>query len=61
MAKKIIWTAEAEKTHDAVIDYLEEHWSEREVRRYIERVGEVIERIKKHPLLSSTIHRERRM
>ena len=50
MAKKIIWTPEAEKTFDAIIDYLQEYWSEREIGNFIERVNSVTEHIKRHPL-----------
>ena len=50
MAKKIIWTAEAEKTFGAVIDYLHQHWSNREIQNFIERLSSVTEHIKRHPL-----------
>lgn len=46
MAKKIIWTPEAEKTFAAVIDYLQQHWSNREIQAFIERVNSVAEHIK---------------
>ncbi len=50
MAKKIIWTPEAEKTFKAVIDYLERHWSKKEIQNFIERVNSVTEHVKKHPM-----------
>jgi plasmid stabilization system protein ParE len=50
MAKKIIWTPEAEKTFDSVLDYLDKHWSERELKNFVERVSSVIEHIRRHPL-----------
>ena len=50
MAKKIIRTPEAEKTFGTVIDYLQQQWSEREIKYFIERVNSVTEHIKRHPL-----------
>ena len=51
MAKKIIWTPEAEKTYDAIIDYLQEHWGEKEIVNFIKRTNSVVMHIKKHPML----------
>ena len=50
MVKKIIWTPKAEKSFDTVIAYLEEHWSEREVGHFIEKVNTIIEHITRFPL-----------
>lgn len=50
MAKTIIWTPEAEKTFDAVIDYLQQHWSGREIKNFIKRVSSVTDHIRRHPL-----------
>ena len=50
MAKKIIWTPQAEKTFAAVVDYLQHHWSDREIQTFIERVNSITEHIKRHPL-----------
>lgn len=50
MAKEIIWTPEAEKTHDAVIQYLAEKWSAKEVKKYIEKVNTIVHHISTHPL-----------
>ncbi len=50
MAKEIIWTREAEKTHDAVITYLAEEWSAKEVKKYIEKVNQIVHHISHHPL-----------
>lgn len=50
MVEKVIWTPEAEKTFDAVIAYLQQHWSEREIKNFIERVNNVVEHIGRHPL-----------
>lgn len=50
MAKTIIWTPEAEKTLDDIIDYIDQHWSQKEVRNFIERVDRVTDHISRHPL-----------
>lgn len=50
MAQKIIWTPEAENTFDQVIAYLEEHWTEKEIRKFIKKTNEVIHHISFHPL-----------
>ena len=50
MAKEIIWTPQAEKTHDAVINYLEQEWSEKEVIKFIEKVNSIVQHISRHPL-----------
>ena len=50
MAKKIIWTPEAEKTNDLIIDYLEKNWSKKEVVAFIEKVNSIVLHISLHPL-----------
>jgi len=35
MALKIVWTPRAEKAYEEIISYLEEHWTEREVRNFL--------------------------
>ncbi|MBI4945899.1 MAG: hypothetical protein HY840_05805 [Bacteroidetes bacterium] len=50
MAKKIIWTHEGEKTFEAVTDYLQQHWSEREIIIFFKRVNNVAEHISRYPL-----------
>ena len=50
MVKKIIWTPEAEKSFEAVIDYLQKHWSQRELEKFIEQVNNIVYHITRHPL-----------
>ncbi len=50
MVKKITWTPEAEKTFESVIDYLQQYWSEWEIKNFIERADSVTEQITRHPL-----------
>lgn len=50
MAKKIIWTPEAELSFECVIEYLKEKWSDKETRKFIVKVNEVVQHISSHPL-----------
>ena len=50
MVKKVIWTPEAEKSFDAVIAYLEEHWTRREIKNFLEQTNVIIQHITRHPL-----------
>ncbi|ALO14054.1 Plasmid stabilization system protein [Salinivirga cyanobacteriivorans] len=49
MALKIKWTEEAEETFDAVIEYLENKWTEKEARNFAQKTNKVIEQIQKNP------------
>lgn len=50
MVKKIIWTPQAEKSFDAVINYLQEQWSEKEIVNFVEKVNTVVSHIAHFPL-----------
>lgn len=50
MAKKIIWTPEAEKTFEAIISHLQEHWSNKEIKKFVEKLDRILEHISRHPL-----------
>lgn len=50
MVKKITWTPQAEKSFDSVIVYLREHWTEKEIKVFIERSNTVIFHISHFPL-----------
>ena len=58
MVKKIIWTPEAESSFESVIGYLQEHWSEREIIKFIQRAEIVIRHIERHPLSYRTAGKE---
>jgi len=45
----IRWLPEAELTYAAVLEYLKEHWTSKEVMAFIDRTEEVIEYIRKRP------------
>ena len=51
MAKKVIWTPESEKTFEAILTYLETHWTEKEQLNFIAAANKTIETISKQPLL----------
>lgn len=48
---KIIWSEEADQNVDAVLDYLENNWSEREVSNFITKLQERISLISEQPKL----------
>jgi hypothetical protein len=51
MALKINWTAEARQTHESVIIYLQEEWTDKEVKNFIKRTNYLILHISEHPYL----------
>ena len=50
MAKKIIWTPEAELSFESVIHFLQEHWSEKEIVKFVQRAEIVIKHIERHQI-----------
>lgn len=51
MAYKITWLSKARKTFDANINYLEKHWSEKEIINFVSAVDEKLDNISNHPHL----------
>jgi plasmid stabilization system protein ParE len=49
MAFKIIWTKQAAKGFDKIIDYLQENWSEKEIINFIEETDRFFEILIQHP------------
>ena len=49
MAKVVIWTLEAEETFGAVIEYLAEKWTEREIEHFVRSTERVMGLISEHP------------
>ncbi|HAN00467.1 MAG TPA: hypothetical protein DCQ26_17885 [Marinilabiliales bacterium] len=49
MALEIIWSIRAEKGFDKIVNYLEENWTEREVRNFMQESQEFFELLKKNP------------
>jgi plasmid stabilization system protein ParE len=48
---RVLWSAEAEKTFDQIIEYLSDRWTEKEARNFILRTDELIAAITKQPRL----------
>lgn len=46
---KVVWTFEAEKSFNAILDYLMEVWSQKEALAFIDLVEDTIENIRTHP------------
>ena len=58
----VVWSAEAEAIYTDILTFLEEHWTEKQALRFIERTEEVIGLIEANPMMyprSSTkgVHR----
>ena len=49
MALKARWTPEAEETFNAIIEYLENKWTDIEVRSFVQKSQKVIGQIEKNP------------
>ena len=49
MALKIVWTVRAAKGFHRIIKYLEEQWTEKEVRSFIKETNDFFELLKEHP------------
>ena len=45
----VVWSAEAEVTYIDIVSFLEEHWSEKQVLRFVKRTEEVIRLIESNP------------
>jgi plasmid stabilization system protein ParE len=58
MAKAIIWTPEAEETFDAIINYLENNWTEREIEYFINTTNKVIELLAENPKIYRKTNRK---
>jgi len=49
MALVARWSKEAEDTFDEIIKYLEDNWTEKEIRNFVGSANKVIEQIEKNP------------
>lgn len=49
MALEIVWSIRAEKGFDKILNYLEENWTEREIRNFVEESQEFFDLLKKNP------------
>jgi glucose-6-phosphate 1-dehydrogenase len=57
MVKEVKWTKESIKTFEQVIDYLEKHWTEKEVLQFIQATDRVVRYISVYPSLFRKIER----
>lgn len=62
MALKTIWSLDAVETFESIIDYLNEYWTEKEVRIFVRKTNALIEQIEKYPYQykSSSFHEIRK-
>ncbi len=58
MAKEIIWSPQSEITFFRVLEYLYEHWTEKEVTHFIAATEKVINYIAEHPLMFRKTNRK---
>lgn len=49
MALKVIWTPEAEDNFESIINYLEKEWSEKEIRKFVQKIQKIIMQIAINP------------
>jgi len=49
MAFEIVWTKRAAKGYDRIINYLDENWSEREIRNFITDSDKFFDTLSLHP------------
>ena len=51
MALEIVWTNRAIQGFDNIISYLEENWTEREIRKFVKETNDLLELLKNYPEL----------
>ena len=57
MALEIVWTKRAENGYDRIIKYLEENFTEREIKKFLQASREFFELLKQYPeMLKKTKH-----
>jgi plasmid stabilization system protein ParE len=49
MALTVVWTREAENQLDAILDYLTENWSERELKNFLAALENALKTIRSKP------------
>lgn len=54
MAHQIKWLSKAKKTFEANIDYLQKHWSKKEIINFVSSVDQKLNNISNHPRLGSS-------
>lgn len=60
MALEIVWTKQAEQGYDRIIKYLEENWTEREIKNFLQETKQFFELLKQYPeMLQKTRHHKK--
>ena len=49
MALKILWTLQAEKGYDDIINYLAEKWTDREIQNFINETKQFLDPLNRNP------------
>lgn len=49
MALNIVWTVRAARGFEQIINYLEDQWTEKEVRKFVKETYDFFELLKEHP------------
>jgi plasmid stabilization system protein ParE len=49
MAVKLVWTKRAIQGYDRIVKYLEEEWSENEVRNFVRETAHFVDLLKENP------------
>lgn len=58
MAYKIIWSPEAEKTFNKIVEYLDTNWSENEIITLVSKLEKVISFLRENPYLFRSSEKE---
>ena len=53
------WTSEAEQNLNAIFDYLESTWSEREISNFAKKLESYLQHISKHPAIFPYYNKEK--
>lgn len=51
MGFKVVWTKQALDTFAQNIDYLQRHWTEREITTFTEKVNDILSAVREQPLM----------
>ena len=49
MAFEVVWTERAKAGFNQIVEYLEKHWTEKEVEQFVDQCFEFLELLKQHP------------
>ncbi len=48
---KIIWTLQAQKEYEHILEYLEKHWGVKEIKKFIHKTESVLQTIQENPYM----------